>query len=82
MSLPAVTTPIAGIPDIVLDGETGLLVSPLQVAAFRDACASILEDPDRGHAFGRAAREHCLREFSIEAVARRWSDVLHAVVDR
>jgi glycosyltransferase involved in cell wall biosynthesis len=82
MSLPAVTTPIAGIPDIVLDGETGLLVSPLHVAAFRDACASIIGDPDRGHAFGRAAREHCLREFSIEAVARRWFDVLHAVVDR
>jgi glycosyltransferase involved in cell wall biosynthesis len=79
MALPAVSTPVAGIPDIVLDGRTGLIVSPLGVPELRAACASILDDGERARALGAAAREHCLEKFSIERVARDWADVLTQV---
>lgn len=53
---PVVASAVGGLPDIVVDGETGVLVPPGDVAALRDALASLLADPDRRAAFGEAGR--------------------------
>jgi glycosyltransferase involved in cell wall biosynthesis len=79
MGVPCVSTPVAGIPEIVRDGITGLLLSTTTAAALGTACASILDDAARGRALGRAAREHCLDEFGIDRVAERWRSVLESV---
>jgi glycosyltransferase involved in cell wall biosynthesis len=50
---------------IVADGETGLLVAPRNAAAMGDALASLLADPDRRAAMGRAGRARVDALFDI-----------------
>jgi glycosyltransferase involved in cell wall biosynthesis len=50
---PVVATAVGGVPSVVVDGETGILVEPKNPEALADALATVLEDPDRGR-FGKA----------------------------
>jgi len=64
--LPVVATRMGGIPEAVRDGETGLLVPPRDAAALAAAIASLLDDPARRGAMGRAGRRWVEQMFSIE----------------
>ncbi len=63
---PIVATRAGGIPEMVTDGATGLLVEPRDPAALAAALAALLDDPARAAALGRAARVRALGEFSVE----------------
>jgi glycosyltransferase involved in cell wall biosynthesis len=66
--LPVVATRVSSIPEIVADGETGLLVPPDDADALRQALGRVLDDPaGMGEAGLRRARE----QFSVERMARR-----------
>ena len=54
--LPVVTTPVSGIPEIVVDGRNGLLVPERDAAALAAAIGGLLDDPVRRAAIGAAAR--------------------------
>jgi glycosyltransferase involved in cell wall biosynthesis len=72
--VPAVGSRAGGIPDAVVDGETGILVtegSPVEVA---DALTFLYRKPERRKEMGRAARERARREFSPRAVATRFRE--------
>jgi starch synthase len=58
-----------GIPEVVADGVTGLLVPPEDPAPLADALNVLLRDPARADAMGRAGRERAVAEFSWDAVA-------------
>ncbi len=73
MGIPAVATPVEGIVDIVLDGRTGRLVPREDPQATATAVRDVGE---RAGQLGPAARQHCLAQFEIGPVARRWQDVL------
>jgi alpha-maltose-1-phosphate synthase len=60
---------VGGIPEVVADGETGLLVPPDDPAALADALNALVRDPGRAAAMGRAGRERAVTEFSWDAVA-------------
>jgi alpha-maltose-1-phosphate synthase len=91
-----VATATGGIPEVVADRETGLLVpiaqasdgtgTPLEpdrfVADLAAAINALLADPERAAAYGRAGRERAVREFSWAAVAERTADVYRAVLGR
>jgi glycosyltransferase involved in cell wall biosynthesis len=77
--LPAVSTPVEGIPDIVEDTTTGLLVAPSSVSELHDAVAHLLGDPARSAAMGAAARRRCLARFDIDVVAKQWAAVLEEI---
>jgi starch synthase len=64
-----VASRVGGIPEVVDDGVTGLLVPPEDPAALADAMNMLLRDPGRADALGRAGRERAVAEFSWEAVA-------------
>lgn len=66
-----VATRVGGVPDLVVDGETGLLVEPQDPPSLAAAIASLLQNPARARAMGEAGRERQLREFSIEATTRK-----------
>ena len=66
--LPAVTTDAPGCRDIVVDGQTGLLVPPRDADALAEAIATLLRDPVRRTEMGKRAREHALSAFSLERV--------------
>ena len=60
---------VGGIPEVVSDGETGLLVPPDDPEALAVALNSLVDDPDRAAAMGRAGRERAVAEFGWPAVA-------------
>ena len=64
-----VASRVGGIPEVVADGQTGLLVPPDDPASLADALNTLVRDPGRARAMGRAGRERALTEFSWDAVA-------------
>jgi glycosyltransferase involved in cell wall biosynthesis len=69
--LPVIGTRVGGIPELVLDGETGLLVEPERPEALASALDSLAESPERRAELGRRGRERVEEHFSAEAIARR-----------
>jgi phosphatidylinositol alpha-1,6-mannosyltransferase len=65
--VPVVGSRVGGIPDAVVEGETGLLVDPAKPGELEDAFLNILRRPDRGKSLGVAARRRILRELTWEA---------------
>jgi len=72
--LPVVATAVEGTPDVVVDGQTGLLVPPRDPTALAGALRAVLGDPARRQALGAAGRERVRERFSLEATARRYLD--------
>lgn len=65
---PVVATPVQGLGEVVVDGETGLLVPPEDPAALAAALTELLDDPDRAARMGRAARRHVIANCSLDAM--------------
>ena len=74
---PVVASAVGGIPEVVEDGVTGLLVAydEKDPAAFErglaEAIDSVIADPDTAARLGAAGRERAVREFGWDAIARR-----------
>ena len=78
--VPAVATRVGGVPELVQDGVTGLLIHPGDADALTAALARLLENPQLAARLGQTARERAEEQFSIrrqvEALRRLWSRVL------
>jgi glycosyltransferase involved in cell wall biosynthesis len=68
---PAVAARAGSAPELVADGETGLLVPVDDAAAFGHAVLSLLADPARAEAMGRAGFERARSQFSVARMADR-----------
>ena len=68
---PLVATEVGGIPDVVEDGRTGLLVPPGDAEALGSSLEELLQDRTRAEAIAAAAHER-LPEFTLEGVAARF----------
>src|SRR3954447_13538412 len=81
-----VASDVGGIPEVVDDGRTGLLVhyDPADPAAFERGLAERITelalDPARGRAMGAAGRERVLSEFGWPAIAQQTVEVYSAVL--
>jgi glycosyltransferase involved in cell wall biosynthesis len=64
--LPVIATSISGIPELLEDGRTGLLVPQRDSAAIANALLRIYENPSFGRRLAKAGREKVLREFNLE----------------
>lgn len=73
---PVVATTVGGLPEIVVDGRTGLLVVPDDVDALARALGDLLGDRDRAAEMGGAAREVAAVDFSFEACVDGYERVL------
>lgn len=72
---PVVAFASGGLPDVVQDGRTGVLVPPGDAGALTRALDDLLDRPDRGAALGAAGRLHALATFAPESVARRYAGI-------
>jgi starch synthase len=85
---PVVASAVGGIPEVVRDGVTGLLVpyDEKDHAAFETALAealnSVIADPSAAARMGEAGRERAVHEFGWDAVARRTVAVYEAVLQK
>ncbi len=77
--LPIVSCRTRGVPDVVLDGRTGILVPYGDEAALAGAVRDLLLDVERRRALGLEAVRYVARERSLEAAAARIGAVLSAL---
>ena len=75
MRLPLVASNAGGVPEIVIDGETGFLVTPEDDAALAIALGKLLRDPSLRSRMGNAGRQRAETHFSGRAAAERFEQV-------
>ncbi|MBV8395968.1 MAG: glycosyltransferase [Actinobacteria bacterium] len=68
---PVVATAVGGVPELVVQGETGLMVVPGDADALRAALAELLADPERARRMGDTGRERVRVSFSARKAADR-----------
>jgi glycosyltransferase involved in cell wall biosynthesis len=68
---PVIATNVGGIPEVVVDGETGVLVPPEDPAALAAAIHSLLADPVLAARMGQAGRRRARELFSAERMAEK-----------
>lgn len=80
--VPVVATDVYGIPEMVVDGETGLLVQPEQGAQLRSALRRLVENRKERDRMGKAARERFERLFTLDAQVRAFESLYEQVARR
>jgi len=78
--LPVVATRHAGIPEVVLDGETGLLVAERDVDAMAAAMLRLLREPAYAGTMGAAGRRRVQELFTAERSLGLLADILRRVM--
>jgi colanic acid/amylovoran biosynthesis glycosyltransferase len=80
IGLPVVSTWHAGIPEVVRDGETGLLAPPKNPAALAERIGRLLENPELGRALGARGRRHITSNFDVPVLTRRLEAIYREAV--
>jgi glycosyltransferase involved in cell wall biosynthesis len=78
-SIPIVTTRVAGVPEAILEGESGFLVDRDDEAALRDRLTRLATDPALRARMGLAARRFGEQRFDMQKNANQIADVLVAL---
>jgi len=73
--LPVVTTRVGGNPEVVAEGETGLLVPPGDPPALADALERLWEDAAARQRLGRAGRARVVQQFDIRHMVAEYEDL-------
>ena len=76
--LPVVSTNIGGIPEMIIDNETGFLVEPGDTAAMADAIETVINDSSSAARLGHSGYERARTLFSIEKNVRELRALLGA----
>ncbi len=80
MGIPAIATRVTGCVDAVVDGVTGLLVSPDDSSALQDAMQRLADDAALRTRLGGAAAERVRRHFSSERLVRAHLELYQAML--
>jgi len=80
--LPVVATAVGGVPELVQDGASGLLVPPGDEAALGSALRALATDPDRRAAMGRTGQRHARERFRVETMAEAYGRLYESLVAR
>ncbi|MFQ6007398.1 MAG: glycosyltransferase family 4 protein [Candidatus Zixiibacteriota bacterium] len=79
--LPIIASRVGGIPEVVIDGQTALLVEPRQPQQLAKATLQLLNSPSRREAFGLAGQERCRSEFDLKTMIDRIEKYLMKFID-
>lgn len=78
--LPIVATRVGGLAEIVVSGETGILVEPGDPKALADAMIDLLRDEPRRHQFGRAGRQRFEAQFTVASMVAQTEALYESLV--
>ena len=79
--LPVVACAVGGLLDLVEDGRTGVLVPPGDFEAMALALQSLIDDPVRAEALGRAARAEVRQRYSFDRMIASFEDLYLSSLD-
>ena len=74
--LPVISTKHAGIPDVVVHGETGYLVAEGDIDGMAEHMVAVLNDPQLAARLGAAGRARVLEQYSMKQSIARLKDIL------
>ncbi len=80
--LPIIATKHAGIPDVIIDGETGLLVEEHDVDAMAEKMMMVLENKELAEQLGRNGKERIKTHFTIEKHLRTIDDLIENIIKK
>jgi glycosyltransferase involved in cell wall biosynthesis len=81
MELPCVASEVSGVPDVVADGVTGVLVPPRDPAALARAISLLIEHPERAREMGRRGRHRVVPAFSVERMIEQLEAVYRELLE-
>jgi glycosyltransferase involved in cell wall biosynthesis len=79
-ALPIVASRVGGLPEIVRDGESGILIEPGSPDALQAAILELYEDPDLRRRIGASGREFS-RDFTADAMAAKYLDLYRKAIE-
>jgi len=79
---PVVASRVGGIPEVVADGESGLLVPPRDPSALAEAAARLLRDEALARRMGQAGRQRVLAQFTVEAMTSKTMALYEEILAR
>jgi len=82
LGLPVVASSVDGVPEVVENGKTGVLVAPSAPAALAKALKDLSADPERRAALGAAAHAAIMEKFTVRRMMDEYQDAYTAVVSR
>jgi glycosyltransferase involved in cell wall biosynthesis len=74
-SRPVVATAVGGVPEVVADNETGILVAPGDVTALAQAVTELLVDPERRQQLGERGRQRVRQLFDVADMVEKTKSV-------
>jgi glycosyltransferase involved in cell wall biosynthesis len=80
--LPVVASRVGGLPEVVADGETGLLAPPGDAASLESALRRLFAEPETARRFGAAGHARLLARFDPDVQARRVEEAYTEVLSR
>jgi len=78
--VPVVATAVGGVPEVVIDGESGTLRPVGDVAGMAEAALALLTDDELRRRFGAAGRRRAVETFSQDAVVARYREIYERVI--
>jgi len=82
MGVPVISADCDGVPDIVEEGRTGLLVPPTDVEGLTSAVADLLGDEGKRRSFGQAGRARAEDLFSEDKMCEELEGLYHRLIER
>ena len=78
--VPVIAPNVGGVPDLIRDGENGLLIDPTSAESMRDAVARILHTPELAARLSRQARKDAEENYHPRTIARRHLEIYQEIV--
>lgn len=82
MCLPVVATRVGGVPEVVQDGSTGLLVEPGDRPGMRDALARLASDRSLAHCLGTSGQARVRAHFTVDKMVQHVEELYETLMQR
>ena len=78
--LPIVATAVDGTQEVILNGETGILIPPADVRAIANAITKLIQNPDLAMKMGQAGRNRVLSSFTVKQMVEKTEEVYRQLI--